>query len=346
MTIQNLTAQELFEAKEAARSLIRRRAGDPPDLADFQGDNHADFPLATVRVVRFWVWVIILSAFVLSAGRAYYIGRATYAENMDVWIMPVLAGVGIVILSEAAQIGLTMAITVLPGLGRWGRRGLAVGAVMATGIALTANVQIGLNLTDGDPLAWLGQWIALTTTNPFKFLEITAPPTITLIGANVLKAIHLERARQYQRARAAYRDALAEYERQTSDPEQSPDWRITLANTIRDHIWSKNDHGRGRQARAATMRAFSDAQWSALVNEALNTTQWYDPGVQDVQAIQSDHSPSNRPALGTKAREVYDLLEHNEHLNALSARELAEKAGVSVGTVHNARQARQHNGRH
>jgi hypothetical protein len=132
---------------------------------------------------------------------------------------------------------------------------------IATGVALTGNIQVGL----------VGH-----TGSPFALLEACAPPLLVLSTAFVLKEQLLEAIEHRHTTERTYQIALNEWHKATTHPEKHVQWSQLYANALRD------SSSRANNRRQETLAALTTADWRALVYRELQTEHWYKTPEEDL----------------------------------------------------------------
>ena len=148
---------------------------------------------------------------------------------------------------------------------------------LATILALTGNIQVGLLGHTGSPFAWL---------------EAMAPPVIVLSTAYVLKEQILEAIEHRHTTERTYQTALNEWHKATAHPEDHPQWSQLYANALRDAL------SRANNRRQETLAALTTADWRALVYRELQTEHWYTDHEVDSSRVAASSGDRNHPFSG------------------------------------------------
>jgi hypothetical protein len=136
---------------------------------------------------------------------------------------------------------------------------------LATAIALTGNIQIGLVKHADSPFAWL---------------ESIAPPLLVLSTAFVLKEQLLETVEHRHLTERTYQNALGEWQKATANPEAYPQWSQFYANALRDALNKANNR------RQEMLASLTTADWRALVFRELQADHWYSESQLDSARMQ------------------------------------------------------------
>lgn len=295
--------------RDAAYKRARQRvAGEPPTLpaeptpADFYRHQHSRFPASVSATITALTAVMLVAAFLPSAIRIYDIARITYGSTIAHETSVTIAALCIVLMSEIGQVIFTLAVLMVEGeRARLMRAALWFGALVCTAVALSANaVAVGIeNITD-----------------VFAFLETFAPPVLTLITAQVLKAQFVERVQARHYAHQAYQTAYAQwreycartqaaYDDALRNAPSSANWEEALLRELWDALRDAN------RASKAVLRALThDDKW-VLVMRERNDEEWWRMRASGV--TQSAHTPAAAHASGKRTNEIAALeITHND----------------------------------
>ena len=263
--LQPLTEADRLDARDQAKRNVIRRAGEKPRRAEFQQHTTGKYtPVVTFSITGI-MFALLIGAFAVSAMRLFHIGSGTFFETIQHGRAASVAGGAIVLMSEAGAVGFTLFAGLL---GREKRREKAIlyGAAMASVLlALVGNVQLALG----------AEWRGAITADPFAFLEAVLPSAVVLVAAYVLKHFLLDGMEQRQANERAYKEALAEWQARTADPESDPNWRAAYATSIREKLMQTNAKGRGRDERLEVMRGLAPEDWRELVMREIQADQWW-----------------------------------------------------------------------
>jgi hypothetical protein len=200
--------------------------------------------------------VVLLTAFTLSAMRLYFIGAETFQDTIDQPYLSIVAGIAIVLLSEAATVLFTIALSVI-GKSQTQRRILLLSVCGTAALALSGNYYVALHDH---------------TLTVFSILEAMLPPLLTLSTAYVLKELLLDVIAQRHADQQAYLSALMEWERATARPEDDPKFIQLYANELRDALQRVN---RRRKAAWEAIQQFDSVAWRWLIRRELQADDWY-----------------------------------------------------------------------
>lgn len=286
-----LSEADRLDARQIARDNVIRRYGQRPTRANYA--DHADraYPRYIVRTVTALILVVLAAFFALSAMRLYTIGSTTFADRISDRPAVMIAGVAVVVGSESGALVFALAAGVLAKTRRE-RRLLWGLAFASTAIALVGNVQFALG----------GGWRSMLLSDPFAVIEAVLPPVVVLGGALVIERLWLDDVARHHANETAYKQALAEWQALTADPEASPHWRQAYATALRDKLRDVNGSGRGKTEREAIMSQLTTADWRALVWHELQADQWW----HEPDAPQDAHHEPATADGGNHARPLAD----------------------------------------
>ena len=254
--IQPLTQQQRLEARKKAIEVIEALAGEKPERELFKNAAISKYPHWITALVTVLSIIVLLTAFLLSAMRLYHIGYATFYETLAHDLMSTVAGFAIVLLSEAAAVLFTIALSVI-GQTQTQKRILLASIAGTAALALSGNYYVALHEHE------------LTI---FNVLEAMLPPLLTLSTAYVLKELLLRVIEQRHADQLAYEQALSDWQRSTANPDQHPHFVQAYANELRDALIKVN--GRRKVAKEA-IEQLSKAAWRVLVKRELQTEEWF-----------------------------------------------------------------------
>lgn len=282
--LNSLTEADRLEARDLARANVTRRAGPKPDRRQFDDHELRAYPRYIVVTVTLIVLVLVLAFFSISAMRLYSIGSHTFAQRIGNPTAQLVAGIAIVIGSEAGALGFLLAAGVLAADHAQERRTLYGLAFASTLLALLGNMQFALG----------GDWRGMITADPFAIFEACFPPVVVLGAGLVFKRLWLADIASRHANDTAYRLALAEWQALTADPESSPAWRQSYANALRQRLIEANTRGRGKTERGIVLTSLTRADWRALVSRELRADDWY----QDTDSAPETASAAPQHDLG------------------------------------------------
>lgn len=291
-TIRPLLDERRLEAYERAKTIVVKAAGKMPEPKDFQQHTEAKYPPWMNWLINGLCLLVLLAAFAPSAIRLYQIGSMTFAESIPHSASASVAGLSILLLSEAAMVLFSIAgVVMIKGIATKTEDGkdtpeakaeknvkrlLAFSQFVATLIAVVGNGQVSLPGHINNPFAWI---------------EAFAPSILIYSTSAVLKAQLLTAVERRHANTRAYQMALNAWNTATSQPETDARFRPALHNALRDLLREDNGKGLGAAARKDYMAAFLLVDWQRLVKRELDADQWYvDP---DAPAYPSAvHPPS------------------------------------------------------
>ncbi len=262
--IYPLTEDQRAEARQHARTAIIKSFGPRPNRDQFRDHSTSEYPRWLTYGVGFMLLIVFFAAANLSMFRVFTAGRNHFQESITVPWQAALAGASAFLLAEFMVIASTIAQRIyFKGRDRW---------LMAVPIAL------------GLAMAFIGNWaisqpeLTFTAAGVWSVLETATPPAAVLFMSIIGERIILEALRSRHANEKAYQAALAEWQALVNEPESSPEWRRTYANTLRDTIRAANKTGRGQKERQEIMGNLSRAEWSMLVAREFQAGQWFDAG--------------------------------------------------------------------
>lgn len=214
---------------------------------------------AITRLISGLCLILLLAAFTPSAIRLYVIGSETFGQAVTSKVAMTAVGLATVLSAEVGQVVFSLALATL-GTSRSSRRLLYTSMAISTILALTGNIQIALP----------GH-----TQSPFAWLEAVAPPLIVLSTAYVLKEQALESIEQRHADERAFREALAEWQADTTSPEDHPQWMQFYANALRDVLRKANNR------RKETLNQMTQVDWRNAVAKEMQADLWYEQPEQD-----------------------------------------------------------------
>jgi hypothetical protein len=254
--IQPLTQQQRLEARQKAIKVIEALAGEKPKREHFKNSTISKYPHWITGIVVVLSLVVLFTAFLLSAMRLYHIGYQTFYKSVQDNLSSTVAGFAIVLLSEAAAVLFTIALSLI-GQSKAQSRILALSIAGTAALALSGNYYVAL---DGNDLT------------VFSVLEAMLPPLLTLSTAYVLKELLLNIIEQRHTDQNAYEFVLMEWERSTVNPEQHPQFVQAYANELRDALIKSN---RRRKVAREMMEQLASVEWKTLVKRELQTEEWF-----------------------------------------------------------------------
>lgn len=263
--IRPLTQEERIQATNKAKEAVRASYGNAPEREDYVGY------VSQMTWVDKLIWllciVVLVSAFVLSAMRLYFIGYETFLHSIADENSAKAAGAFIVILAETTQVISALALAKVKD--RKFRLALHFVSLGATAIAIVGNLQVVKPFAMTEPFSEAPQELR----NPFAWLEALLPPLFVLAMAHVLKHQLLDALAMHEAQKTAYERALQEWQRNISrDASMHPEWSRFYANALRDALSKAN--GRTKAGKDA-LPQLTVADWRALVYREMQAENWY-----------------------------------------------------------------------
>jgi hypothetical protein len=219
---------------------------------------------AITRLISGLCLVLLLAAFTPSAIRLYVIGSQTFGQSVADSIAMTAVGLATVLSAEVGQVVFSLALATL-GTSRSSRRLLYSSMAISTILALTGNIQTALP----------GH-----TQSPFAWLESMTPPLIVLSTAYVLKEQALESIEQRHADERAFREALAEWQPDTTSPEDHPQWLQFYANALR----------KANSRRQEALSQMTRDDWRVAVTREMEADLWYEHHEQDEVLVETQSS--------------------------------------------------------
>jgi len=260
--LKRLSQYDRIAARERALDAVKAFAGAAPSRANYRHSSQSEYPAWLRLLIVGLAVVVLVCAFALSAMRLYHVGSATFEASIPSPTAATVAGVAIVLLSEAAAVLFTIAYSVL-GKSISQRRILALSVAGTAALALSGNYYVALHNH------------ALTV---FGVLEAMLPPLLTLSTAYVLKALMLDEIAARHQDELAYQAALAEWKAATAHPEDHPRYIQMYANEIYDALMKANSR---RSTAVEWLHGLDSGQKSALVRAEINADNWLDDAPLD-----------------------------------------------------------------
>lgn len=256
-----LNQQQRLDARRRAITAVETLAGAAPRRENFRHSSQSKYPGWLVWLIVILALVVMVCSFALSSMRLYEIGRATFAASIDQPAAATIAGLAIVILSEAAAVLFTIAYSVLGGSVAQ-RRILALSVAATAALALSGNYYVALHDH------------AVTV---FAVLEAMLPPLLTLSTAYVLKALMLDEIAARHADELAYQRARDDWKIATSNPEDHPRYAQMYANELWDALVKSNR----REAVREWFAQLDGSQRSQLVGREMKADNWLESGLTE-----------------------------------------------------------------
>jgi len=255
--IQPLTQQQRLEARKKAIKVIEALAGEKPKREYFKNTSISQYPHWITGIVVALSLVVLFTSFLLSAMRLYHIGYATFYETLKNDLSSTIAGFAIVLLSEAAAVLFTIALSAI-GQSKTQKRILSASIAGTAALALSGNYYVALH---GNELT------------VFSVLEAMLPPLLTFSTAYVLKELLLNIIEQRHADQHAFALVLLEWEQSIANPEEHPKFLQAYANELRDALIKDN---RRKKAVKNILEQLTNVDWQSLVKRELQTEDWFD----------------------------------------------------------------------
>lgn len=259
LSIRPLTQEQRQAARKAAHDAVIRAIGTKPTREQFTYTSISKYPPAITRLISGLCLVLLLAAFTPSAIRLYVIGSQTFGQSVGSSLAMKAVGIAAVLSAEVGQVVFSLALATL-GTSRSSRRLLYASMFIATVLALTGNIQVGL---------------AGHVQSPFAWLEAITPPILVLSTAYVLKEQVLQSVEQRHADERAFQVSLADWQAATAAPEQHPQWSQFYANALRDSLRKTNAR------RKDALTNMTQADWGAAVYREMQADQWYQEPAPD-----------------------------------------------------------------
>jgi hypothetical protein len=249
-----LTEAEREEAQAQARRIV---AGQRPVLRLV--NYTSKYPKALEQSIIVAMTVLLLLVFGASAIKVFSAASATFSEHINSALLSMFVGVAFVGASEIGQVVLTLMLPLTPD--RMSKRALLFGIVLCTAIPLVANSKLS-----GDPL-----WAFGASDYLWRVLYAYSMPVLSLIGANVLKVILINRLTARYQAQMEHKQADQKWQASYEQAHQASTWtdaRMSAFRQVLITVNSKRKHG-------AVLRGLRGAEWLPLLYRELNAdTSW------------------------------------------------------------------------
>lgn len=325
-SLYSLTEDQRLDAKERARALIVRRAGEKPQLEQFQRtppprpnrDQYADtfisrYPEWLTKAVMGVMLLVFAAAAMPSLFRLFTAGRDYFSHGITDPIQAAVVGVSTFLLAEFLIVLSTISARVY--FTGWSR--------------VLFVVPIGMGLA----VALVGNWTITRPTDVFGWLETVVPPVSVVFIALVLEklildSIHSRHAnekayqtalRQWQQSvqeqqqaeEQEYRQSILRWQDMTRDPETSADWTQVYATALREAIKTANSHGTGKTARVELMSSLNSRDWTLLVKREMKADRWYEM-IDQVDEVVAEASAEAAPAPVQEPAHALPTIEDEE----------------------------------
>lgn len=249
--MRSLTDSERIEARHQARVNIQARYLEPA-REHFDHYTAAKYPRWVTVAIGGVMLIVFLAAGAPSLFRLFTAGRDTFLTGIADMTQANITGFSTFLLAEFLVILSTISAR-----------------VFFEGRARLAFV---IPIVLGTITALIGNWVVAQPVDFFGWLETVSPPVAVLTLALIGERIIFESIDRRHANERAYQAAYADWKQATSDPENSPEWLPTYANTLRETIASKNRRFKdGREA----LPQLTTADWRALVSREMRSDAWY-----------------------------------------------------------------------
>jgi hypothetical protein len=257
--LRPLTQEQRQAARASAREAVVRSIGLRPAREQFAHHTVSKYPPIVTRLISLLCIILLSAAFTPSAIRLYVIGSQTFGQAVDNGPAKTAVGLATVLCAEVGQVVFSLALATL-GTSQSSRRLLHISMALATGVALTGNIQTSLPGHTDSPFAWL---------------EAVIPPLLVLSTAYVLKEQILSAIETRHANEISYQEVLGKWQRATGDPEAHPQWAQCYANALRDAMW------KGNHRRRETLNQMTQNDWYAAVTREMQADAWYQEPLSD-----------------------------------------------------------------
>jgi hypothetical protein len=252
--LRPLTQEQRQTAHQAARQAAIRSLGSKPTREHFSTATISRYPASVTRLISLLCLILLLAAFTPSAIRLSVIGSQTFGQAVPNDLAQVAVGLATVLSAEIGQVVFSLALATL-GTTATSRRLLYASMGMCTSVALAGNIQVAL----------LGH-----EQNVFAWLEAVIPPLVVLSTAFVLKGQMLDTIEHRHATERAYQSALADWQADTAEPEQLPQWSQFYANALQDALRKANAR------RKETLAAMNQNDWRLAVYREMQADRWFE----------------------------------------------------------------------
>ncbi|MBZ0304658.1 MAG: hypothetical protein K8I82_01200, partial [Anaerolineae bacterium] len=130
-----------MQARKQAVEVVEALAGKKPVREQFRNSTISKYPHWITGMVVGLSLIVLLTAFLLSAMRLYHIGYATFHQTLANDFASTVAGFAIVLLSEAAAVLFTIALSVI-GQSPTQKRVLLASIFATAALALSGNYYV------------------------------------------------------------------------------------------------------------------------------------------------------------------------------------------------------------
>jgi hypothetical protein len=251
--LRPLTQEQRQSAHQAARQAAIRALGPKPTREHFSTATISRYPASVTRLISMLCLILLLAAFTPSAIRLYVIGSQTFGQAVPNNLAQVAVGLATVLSAEIGQVVFSLALATL-GTTSTSRRLLYASMAMCTSVALAGNIQVALLGHEQSVFAWL---------------EAVIPPLVVLSTAYVLKGQMLDTIEQRHATERAYQSAFADWQADTAEPEQLPQWTQFYANALQDALRKTNAR------RKETLASLTQADWRLAVYREMQADLWF-----------------------------------------------------------------------
>lgn len=250
-----LTDEERIEAQQRARDVVTLAGGEQPTRQQFEHTQVSEYPAWFTRIIAGLMIVVGLASAMPSLFRLYTAGSSYFLHGIDNQFLASIVGVSTFLLAEFLIVLSTISARVyFEGRAR---------------LIFVIPILLGLSM------ALVGNWVIAQPSDLFGWLETLAPPIAVLFLALIGERLVLDAIESRHANERAYTQALAEWQRATANPEQSPRWESAYVNALRQQIITANSRGAGATARRELLTKLSRADWVKLIQREMDAENWF-----------------------------------------------------------------------
>lgn len=290
--IHPLTDEQRIEAQQKAREIVVLSVGEQPTREAFQHTQVSHYPAWFTRVIAGLMIVVGLASAMPSLFRLYTAGSTYFLHGIDNAILASIVGVSTFLLAEFLIILSTISARVyFAGKARF---------------IFVIPVCLGL------AMALVGNWVIAQPTDLFGWLETLAPPIAVLFLALIGERLVLDAIESRHANERAYSVALQEWQKSTSNPEQSPRWQSAYVNALKQALISANAKGTGATQRRELLATLKREDWIQLVKRELDSEDWFHnhtPEPVEVEVVQPVKNPFGKIHPEADAPEFMPMIE-------------------------------------
>lgn len=253
--LRALTDEERIDAQERARSVVVKAVGNQPTREQFEHTQVSQYPTWFTRIIAGLMIVVGLASAMPSLFRLYTAGSSYFLHGIDNQLLASIVGVSTFLLAEFLIVLSTISAR-----------------VYFTGKArLVFVIPILLGLA----MALVGNWVIAQPHDLFGWLETLAPPIAVLFLALIGERLVLDAIESRHANERAYTTALAEWQKATANPEQSPRWEAAYVNALKQAVIHANVRGTGATARRELLVQMDKPQWVTVIQRELQAENWF-----------------------------------------------------------------------